>query len=75
MLSRKHPDPLHAAFDNHRLMANGGLLPTSPILRLGLGAPATAGPGDQRQLDLPGRLLLLPPLLGSVGVISGDGPE
>ena len=34
MLSRKHPDPLHAAFDNHRLVANGGLLPTSPILRL-----------------------------------------
>ena len=70
MLSRKHPDPLHVAFDNHRLVANGGLLPTCPILRLGLGAPATAGP-----VDLPGRLLLLPPLLGSVGAISGDGPE
>ena len=32
MLSRKHPDPIHAAFDNHRPVANAGLLPTSPVL-------------------------------------------
>ncbi len=38
MLPRKHPDPIDFAFDDHRLMANAGLLlPTILALRLGLG--------------------------------------
>ncbi len=38
MLPRKHPDRIRVAFDDHRLVANAGLmLPASPALHLGLG--------------------------------------
>ena len=59
MLPRKHPDRIHVAFDDHRLVANAGLLlPASLALRLGLGeladrlvdlghAPGRANPGDK----------------------------
>ena len=59
MLPRKHPDGIHVAFDDHRLVANAGLLlPASLALRLGLGeladqhvdlgyAPGRANPGDK----------------------------
>ena len=39
MLPLEHPDRIHVAFDNHRLVANAGLLlPATLALRLGLGA-------------------------------------
>ena len=59
MLPRKHPDRIHVAFDDRRLMANAGLLlPASLVLRLGLGelvdqhvdlgdAPGRANVGDK----------------------------
>ena len=59
MLSRKHPDGIHVAFDDHRLVANAGLLlPANLALRLGLGevveryldlcnAPGRANTGDK----------------------------
>ena len=59
MLPRNHPDRIHVAFDDHRLMANAGLLlPASLVLRLGLGelvdqhvdlgdAPGRANVGDK----------------------------
>ncbi len=59
MLLRKHPDGIHVAFDDHRLVANAGLLlPASLALRLGLGeladqhvdlgcAPGRANAGDK----------------------------
>ena len=38
MLLLEHPDRIHVAFDDHRLVANAGLLlPASLALRLGLG--------------------------------------
>ena len=38
MLPREHSDRIHVAFDDHRLVANAGLLlPASLALRLGLG--------------------------------------
>ena len=38
MLPRNHPDRIHVAFDDHRLVANAGLLlPASLAFRLGLG--------------------------------------
>ena len=38
MLPRNHPDRIHVAFDDHRLVANAGLiLPATLALRLGLG--------------------------------------
>ena len=47
MLSRKHPDGIHIAFDDHRLVANAGLLlPAIQALRLGLGEVV------ERYLDL-----------------------
>ena len=53
MLPRKHPDRIHVAFDDHRLVANAGLLlPATLALRLGLDALV------DRHLDLgraPGR--------------------
>ncbi len=37
MLSRHHPDRIRIAFDDHRLMANAGLiLPATLARRLGL---------------------------------------
>ena len=59
MLSLEHPDRIHVAFDDHRLVANAGLLlPASLALRLGLGelvdrhvdlgrAPGWANTGDK----------------------------
>ena len=59
MLPREHSDRIHVAFDDHRLVANAGLLlPSSLALRLGLGelvdkhvdlgdAPGRANPGDK----------------------------
>ena len=36
MLPPEHPDRIHVAFDDHRLVANAGLLlPASLALRLG----------------------------------------
>ena len=38
MLSPEHPDRIDVAFDDHRLVANAGLLlPATLALRLGLG--------------------------------------
>ena len=38
MIPRKHPDGIRVAFDDHRLVANAGLLlPASLALRLELG--------------------------------------
>ena len=57
MLPRNHPDRIHIAFDDHRLVANAGLiLPATLALRLGLpqllrkrldlgGAPGRANTG------------------------------
>ena len=59
MLPRNHPDRIHVAFDDHRLVANAGLiLPATLALRLGLGelvdrhvdlgdAPGRANTGDK----------------------------
>ena len=59
MLPRNHPDPIQIAFDDHRLVANAGLiLPATLALRLGLpqllrkhldlgGAPGRANTGDK----------------------------
>ena len=59
MLPRHHPDRIHIAFDDHRLVANAGLiLPATLALRLGLpqllrkhldlgGAPGRANTGDK----------------------------
>ena len=59
MLPLEHPDRIHAAFDDHRLVANAGLLlPATLALRLGLGemvdryldlgnAPGRANTGDK----------------------------
>ena len=59
MLPLEHPDRIHVAFDDHRLVANAGLLlPASLAMRLGLGelvnkhvdlggAPGRANPGDK----------------------------
>ena len=59
MLPRNHPDRIHVPFDDHRLVANAGLLlPASLALRLGLGelvdrhldlgrAPERANTGDK----------------------------
>ena len=59
MLPRNHPDRIHIAFDDHRLVANAGLiLPATLALRLGLpqllrkhldlgGAPGRANTGDK----------------------------
>ena len=59
MLPRKHPDGIHIAFDDHRLVNNAGLiLPATLALHLGLpqlvdrhldlgGAPGRANTGDK----------------------------
>ena len=59
MLPRNHPDRIHVAFDDHRLVANAGLiLPSTLALRLGLPqlvdrrldlghAPGRANTGDK----------------------------
>ena len=59
MLPPEPPDGIHVAFDDHRLVANAGmLLPASLALHLGLrgladrlvdlgGAPGRANPGDK----------------------------
>ena len=59
MLPLEHPDRIHVAFDDHRLVANAGLLlPATLALRLGLGelvdrhldlgyAPGRANTGDK----------------------------
>ena len=59
MLPRTHPGRIHVSFDDHRLVANAGLLlPASLALRLGQGelvdrhvdlgdAPGRANPGDK----------------------------
>ncbi len=59
MLSRNHPDRIHVSFDDHRLVANAGLiLPATLALRLGLPqlvhnhldlgrAPGRANTGDK----------------------------
>ena len=59
MLPRNHPDRIHVAFDDHRLVANAGLLlPATLARRLGLSelvdrhldlgdAPGRANAGDK----------------------------
>ena len=59
MLPLERPDRIHVAFDDHRLVANAGLLlPATLALRLGLGelvdqyldlgnAPCRANTGDK----------------------------
>ena len=59
MLPLEHPDRIYVAFDDHRLVANAGLLlPAGLVLRLGLAqlvdkhvdlgdAPGRANPGDK----------------------------
>ena len=53
MLPRKHPDRIRVAFDDHRLVANAGLLlPATLALRLGLNELAE---GHVNLDDAPGR--------------------
>ncbi len=59
MLARNDPDPIHVAFDDHRLVANAGLLlPVTLAHHLGLSelvdnhddlgeTPGRANPGDK----------------------------
>ena len=59
MLLPERPDRIHVAFDDHRLVANAGLLlPITPVHHLGLGelvdrhvdlgdAPGRANAGDK----------------------------
>ena len=49
MLPRHQPDRIRIAFDDHRLVANAGLvLPATLALRLDLGnAPGRANTGDK----------------------------
>ena len=73
MLPRNHPDRIQIAFDDHRLVANAGLiLPTTLALRLGLpqllrkhldlgGAPGRANTGDKM-------MTLVASALGGLGV-------
>ena len=68
MLARNHPDRIRIAFDDHRLVANAGLLlPVTLAQHLGLrevvdshvdlgDAPGRANPGD-KMLTLPRRWL------------------
>ena len=60
MLPRNHPDRIQIAFDDHRLVANAGLiLPATLALRLGLpqllrkhlDLGRRAGPGEHRRQD------------------------
>ena len=58
MLPRNHPDRIQIAFDDHRLVANAGLiLPATLALRLGLPQLLSkrldlgAGPGEHRRQD------------------------
>ena len=63
MLSRNDPDRIHAAFDDHRLVANAGLiLPVTLAHHLGLGelvdrnvdlgdAPGRDNAGDPPEAD------------------------
>ena len=45
MLPRNHPDRIKIAFDDHRLVANAGLLlPATLALQLGLSQAATSFP-------------------------------
>ena len=65
MLPRNHPDRIQIAFDDHRLVANAGLiLPATLALRLGLpqllrkhldlgGAPGRANTGDKMMTLVP----------------------
>ena len=47
MLPRNHPERIHVAFDDHRLVANAGLiLPATLALRLGLGELLALAGGD-----------------------------
>ena len=68
MLPRNHPDRIQIAFDDHRLVANPGLiLPATLALRLGLpqllrkhldlgGAPGRANTGDKMMTLVPSAL-------------------
>ena len=50
MLALEHPDRIHVAFDDHRLVANAGLLlPATLALRLGFGELAEVGSVVGRQ--------------------------
>ena len=60
MLPRNHPDRIKIAFDDHRLVANAGLLlPATLALHLGLSQLVqqrldlgdAAGPGQHRRQD------------------------
>ena len=47
MLPRNHPDRIHVAFDDHRLVANAGLI----LPPLWPGTWACPGPGEHRRQD------------------------
>ena len=51
MLSRNHPDRIRVVFDDHRLVANAGLLLPEPALARHLGLPELV----QQRLDRTGR--------------------
>ena len=47
MLPRNHPDRIQIAFDDHRLVANAGLLlPVTLAHHLGLSAAGAGAPGS-----------------------------
>ena len=86
MLPRNHPDRIQIAFDDHRLVANAGLiLPATLALRLGLpqllrkhldlgGAPGRANTGDKMMTLVASALAARP--RNTVGECLGyDGPS
>ena len=80
MLPRNHPDRIRIVFDDHRLVANAGLLlPATPAQHLGLGelvdyhldlgsAPGRANTGD-KMMTL---VASAPPLSRGQGLAGGD---
>ena len=78
MLPLEHPDRIHVAFDDHRLVANAGLLlPVTLVHHLGLGelvdchvdlgdAPGRANAGD-KMLTLAATALTPPMRCGRAG--------
>ena len=84
MLPLEHPDRIHVAFDDHRLVANAGLVLTATLaLRLGLGevveryldlgnAPGQANTGD-KLLTLVASALVGGDCIGDADALRGGG--
>ena len=84
MLPRNHPDRIRIVFDDHRLVANAGLiLPATLALRLGLpqllrkyldlgGAPGRANTGD-KMMTLVASALASGDCIGDADVLRAGG--